>query len=520
MKKYLIMSLMLGLLIGNEMFSSEQIELNLKPIMPQQQLLAQKDGLQNLLKDLWTDCLNALNLKFSGLTEENPGNQGIISVNMAFEKQQKTDDNILSIKNTVKDIITKSPMLSVKFNQQTKEIQEQALKSLLERIIANALIELILQDPNESLDWCICIPEYKRLTLVLLLINDIREKFPNKNQRIVYTSFASGNLLPDYIALGELSLSHTNILVNLIDLEYPDIPALAKNDLSKENPSSLHMLEMKSQQENAEVIDSFKVKIAQIISERPAGTNYKIEVNVYQNAYEYIAYVQKNPKDKSNILTLVDPSVFTFGMADFPALANTISVWIDEESLPVFTIYLPRHHEAHLYQKKKSDFPEIMQDLRNQLLSLMTTTGATKNYTPRFTNELLDKPMFDQQITDEVLAKSFPQLMEIRADLTKQSLEEGYGAYDIINPLTPIKLGDVSVLLSWGTDAHVSFQDLVWDALAPNAVVYQLYSIDPKKQEDNNNQIIKVNPEVYKKADVITPNAGAMARGKARVFSK
>ena len=111
--------------------------------------------------------------------------------------------------------------------------------------------------------------------------------------------------------------------------------------------------------------------------------------------------------------------------------------------------------------------------------------------------------------------------LQKRAKLKEGALETGDVYEDLLNPLTPAQLGDVSVLLSWGTDAHINFQDLVWDALAPNAIVYQLYAIDPRKQgDDTNNQIIKINPEIYKKADVITPNAGRMATGKIRILSK
>lgn len=521
MKKRFIISLIFGLLMGHKISNAGQ-QFDLKPFMPQQQLLAQRDELQDLVKDVWTNCLKLLDVKFSGLEEQNPGNEGIMSVAMNFEKQPKTDENIFFIKNTVQGVIAKTPIISLRFDQKTKESQEQALKSLLERVVGEAFVELLLKDLSEPLDWCICIAEYKRIALVLLLVNEIREKFPSKNQQVVYTSFASGNLLLDYITLSELSLSHTNILVNLIDLEYPDIPALAKKDLSNETPSSLHMIEMKSKQENAEVIDSFKTKIAQIISKKSTNINYNIDINIYQNAYDYISYVQKNPKEKSNILVLVDPSSFVFGIADFPSLANVINVWIDSESKPVFTIYVPRHNEVYLYQAKRTNSTEIMGSLRNILTSLMKTTGANKYYTPKFTNALLENPMFDEQeITDELLANDFPKLMKIRANLRKEALKEGYADYDLLNPLTPVKLGEVPVLFSWGTDAHISFQDLVWNALASNAIVYELYAINPKKQGDNNNQIIKINPEIYKKTDVITPNAGAISsQGKIRVLSK
>ena len=518
MKKSLLV-LSFGLLIAHKLYSTGQEQFGLKPIMPQQQLLAQKDVLQNLIKNVWENCLKALDAKFPGVAEQSPNDEHVVSVKLDFEKQPKTNDNILFIKKTVQNVITKTPILLVKFDQQTKAIQEQELQWMLERMMANALVELLLQDVSQSLDWCTCTAEYKRITLAILLVNETREKFPNKNQHIVYTSFASGDLLQDYVALSELLLSYTDILVNFIDLEYPDIPALAKKNLRAEEPRNLHILEMTNKQEQADIIDSFKVKIAQVISERSIDVNYNFEVNIYQNAYEYIARVQKNPAEKSNILILVDPSVFSFGIEDFPSLANIIDVWIDQEKAPVFTIYLPRHHGAHLYQARETVSPKIMQYLHNQLLPLIVRTGASKYYTPRLANELLKKVIFDKQITDEVLTSSFPQLMQTRANLKKQALEDGY-IEDLLQPLTPIKLGDVPVLLSWGTDAHISFQDLVWDALAPNAIVYQLYAIDPTRNGDENNKIIKINLEVYKKADVITPNSGRFSSSKVRILSQ
>jgi hypothetical protein len=309
-------------------------------------------------------------------------------------------------------------------------------------------------------------------------------------------------------------------LVNFIDLDYPDIPALAKEDLRAEEPHNLHMLEMKSKQESADMIDSFKVKIAQVISEKRSGyENYNFEVNTYQNAYEYIARVQKNPAEKSNILIMVDPSTGSFAMEDFPSLANIINVLIDQEKDPVFTIYLPRHHGAHLYQAIEGAHPKIMEYLHNQLIQLMVSTGVSKNYTANFVQALLDRAMiFDKQITDEVLANSFPQLMEIRANLKEQALEEAYIGDNLLQPLTPIKLGDVDILLSWGTDAHISFQDLVWDALAPKSIVYQFYAIDPIKSDDENNKIIKINPKEYKKDDVIVPNSGRASEDQVKLI--
>lgn len=487
---------------------SESLE-SLEPIVSQQQLLAQKNAIESVVKHAWENCLNNLDKQFPGLAQQNPSDEHILSVHWEFEKQSGNyDRNIYLIQSIVGPAISRTPMSSIKFDQPE---QEEVFKEVLGRMMANAFIELILKDVSEPLEWCTCTAEYKRIALALLMVNEIREKFQNPNERIVYTSFASGNLLQDYVILSELLLSHNNILVNLIDLEYPDVPALAKKNLKEKEAHNLHILEMKTRQENAEMIDSFKVKIAQIISTRRFGNkkNPHFDVNVYQNAYTYISRAKTNSQEKSNVLVMVDPSVFSYAIADYPSMANVINVWIDQEIKPVFNVYVPRHQAAHLYQLKDNVDPKTVQYLQNQLLQLMVSTGASKQYTANFTNALLNKTIsFGKQITDEVLAGSFPRLMQKRAELKEEALQEGSISNDLLQPLTPVKLGDVSVLLSWATDAHISFQDLVWDALAPNAIVYQLYANDPNKTNDVNNKIIKVNPEIYKKVDVVIPNAG------------
>src|SRR5438477_12400470 len=93
-----------GLILGKKTNFKEQLEkkqnykmspdlvndvqglLNLKPIMPQQQLWAQKDALQEFVKSVWTDCLKALGVKFPGVEEENWNTPDLISVKVDFEK--------------------------------------------------------------------------------------------------------------------------------------------------------------------------------------------------------------------------------------------------------------------------------------------------------------------------------------------------------------------------------------------------------------------------------------------------
>src|SRR5260221_9089775 len=293
---------------------------SLKPIMPQQQLLAQKDALESLVKNAWDNCLNGLNKQFPGLAQQNPSDEHIMSVHWEFEKQSGNyDRNIYLIQSIVGPAISRIQTSSIKFDQPE---QEEVFKEVLGRIMANAFIELILKDVSESLEWCTCTAEYKRIALALLMVNEIREKFQNPNERIVYTSFASGSLLQDYVILSELLLSHNNILVNLIDLEYPDVPALAKKNLKAKEARNLHILEMKTRQENAEMIDSFKVKIAQIISTRRWANKLKnphFDVSVYQNAYTYISRAKTNPQEKSNVLLMVDVYAVPSAIEDFPS---------------------------------------------------------------------------------------------------------------------------------------------------------------------------------------------------------
>jgi hypothetical protein len=508
MKKLFIMSLAFTLLTGHMTCCLEQQEsLHIKPFMSQQELLKQIPELEDWVGLVWFYSKREIARRFSDVKHSGYSLAGDI------KKRPKNNDNILFIKNAVQDSIAKEEI-------PLKGVDELALKSITERILINRFNELLLQNPGKTLEWCPCIGEDKRIALILLVINELREKFPNKDQHIVYTSFASGNLLLDYLALSELLLSHKNILVNLIDLGYPDIPALSKKNLRTESPRDLHTLHMKTAQESADMIDSFKTKIAQLISQRP-DAHYNFEVNIYQNAYDYISYVQRNPKEKSTILLLVDPSVYFFGVEDFPSLANVVNVWINEEYMvkPLFTLYLPRHGEIHLYQKKVSSASE-KEYLKDQLLSLIASAHNSKNPTTAFINALLERSMFSEKITDKLLEKNFPNLSWMKDEGRKKALKEGEIDYDLLNSVTPIKLGDVPVLLSWASDAHISFQDLVWDAIVPNAIIYQLYAFDPEKRDNKNNKIIKINPEIYKKSDVVTPNAAIAIEGKVRVSTK
>src|SRR5579864_740768 len=107
----------------------------LEPIMPQYQLLAQKDALESLVKNVWEKCLNSLNFQFPGLAQKNPSDERIMSVNWEFEKQAKiTSDNfdlIRAIESYVGAAFYQFPTSLIKFDQPE---QADVLKEVLGRM--------------------------------------------------------------------------------------------------------------------------------------------------------------------------------------------------------------------------------------------------------------------------------------------------------------------------------------------------------------------------------------------------
>ena len=67
---------------------------------------------------------------------------------------------------------------------------------------------------------CDCTKSGGRILLALTIINDAQQTFKDRDQKIVYTSLASGSLLQDWLILKELLTEFTNVEINLIDIGY------------------------------------------------------------------------------------------------------------------------------------------------------------------------------------------------------------------------------------------------------------------------------------------------------------
>jgi hypothetical protein len=324
--------------------------------------------------------------------------------------------------------------------------------------------------------------------------------------------------------VSELFETFTDIDVNLIDLVYPDVLTLKavkqqeekiRKEKKKEYGVRLeHMQGLIEFHDSAELIDMFKTKIAQQISLKNKNKQYHFDITLYDNGYQYAQYVQKNPDEKSNILYVTDPAVGFDTTAEYPSLANVIEFWInDSPESSVFTLFMPHHQGVQLYELTNEGvhmdgslptpkFQEMRERLWHSLLDRIKHIGADKQYKPQLVQNLLSKPMADRPASIQDLERlGFPAIVSYK-QANGLSLSE-------LSDLKPYMLGSVPVLISFGVDPHINFQDLVWQVLKPNAIVYKLYHTDLSVKADlATARIIKVNPAAHKQEDVISKGGG------------
>jgi hypothetical protein len=76
---------------------------------------------------------------------------------------------------------------------------------------------------NLSNGWCLCssAPEPKRIDFTYIICAEIKNKFPDKESKVIYTSVGSGGFLQDYMILKKLIKDdYKNLVVNIIDPQY------------------------------------------------------------------------------------------------------------------------------------------------------------------------------------------------------------------------------------------------------------------------------------------------------------
>ena len=463
-------------------------------------------------------------------------------------KPAKAKEDIDYIRKTVEE-----QLQSVNFLKAIKEKNEEKnIKNLLVRLITNWLE---FRYNQSELFACPCMQPVNRILLALTIINDAQQTFKDRNQKIVYTSLASGSLLQDWLILKELISEFNNIEVNLIDIGYlspAEYQKLAREKkiteleqmmldalLQTEASTRLQWIPAANNRawNHINFINDYLfntsgnaiTKFKELITQIAPHTN----IRIFDSAYEYIRRLsliaeKPNIDERTNILLLTDPNVGFFGIESYPRDANVLIFW-DNNPNPPFIIFMPHHGPAQLLQLRLTLKNSTINNIKCALIDILLKTGADKKYTPKLVQELLSNSYIEkyiQQVKDEELsqklaeakllvireiAKSFPELLKAKPEeLGKTTKEEDEEEEEISTGLTLpasfelLELNNSKILLSFGSDAYISFQDLIIESLAPQNLVYTLDTKDQTIQSKNDDVVTKINTTEYKKIDIVT----------------
>ncbi len=332
-----------------------------------------------------------------------------------------------------------------------------------------------------ALTACHCIPFSKCIAFNMALLFEIFKQFPNKTEELVYTSMASGGLWQDYLVIQALIWAeYTNIHLNLIDLYYPDAWRLR----NLQNLEILHADFIgKYMLMYPEQIELLRLRLLTDASQvyAQSGTTVAVETNLYNNAYEYMDKTKQHPYERTNVLVMVDVEIERpETIPNFPSLANAIRFTlknpIDNQYYTHTYAFLPRNKPIQLYQLDLAKLnldasSKTMVELKTaqqELIELARTSGATGGYTGKFFLGL-----------DTLPTKYYTQ---------KASFKD-------VPPTEPN-------FAMFASDIFITFQDMLFDALAPNALVYTLYKKAYGAKVDTS-VIEKVNIEAAKKIDPV-----------------
>ena len=164
----------------------------------------------------------------------------------------------------------------------------------------------------------------------------VHDTFPDKNQQIIITDFASGNLFQIFVLINKLAeLGYTNVRLNLIDIEFqgvidryketrgaypvqikPGTFTLSNNDidaivnLSEDLEGTLTMLP----QDTWSTSDVIQTIVDDTMNNNTLarfiqwfnGSNLKLQVMVYGDATDYLADCAASPSFKADLLLAVD----------------------------------------------------------------------------------------------------------------------------------------------------------------------------------------------------------------------
>lgn len=340
----------------------------------------------------------------------------------------------------------------------------------------NAALENSIQSfyQDSAMNWCPCTSTGARIYFLLLLLKDITAEYRNPIRRLSYISLGSGTLLQDYITLLELiHAGYDNFVFNFVELDFPDIPLLAKSE--REQIDRIHQAYLDgkpSPEEMAQVIDLFKSKVAQEFSSN--NITGKLEVNIYKSAYDYTPRAQRYPDQKSDILVLVDPGHGIFAEADYPSQANAFKILFDENNWLIG--FLPSGQKPQLYEKINAPSDEI-----TAKIDLVKKILDKANYVENYRSDI-----FKNLVQEDIVQETFDQIWQ------------GY-----MDPKAEVPEQEMSILQ---IDPHITFQDVVRDSASDQAIIYTL--THPGVAEIPKPVPRKLNKARYLQEDVITKNNG------------
>jgi hypothetical protein len=294
-----------------------------------------------------------------------------------------------------------------------------ALKEHAKALVIGMFIENVI---NTTMNSCECIPMADRISYSFILADDIRKKFPDPKQRIVITSFASGLLLQEYLLLTLLKkYGYTNIVLNLVDLGYPD-PISLQRIIKQTGPENAkraikhfkHEVIRAAGIQDADPDEKYKwinenkalfPELAELIGPGTFDSGYgyqkalehlkelipNVTINTFRNMHEYIDLAQKRPGLKADVITIVDPDLNVFDIAPFPSQANMVGI----TNKTLFDKQDPQH--------KPHVFVTVAKDLPSQVyVHLKTYTDAQKTDAPfiQEINDLIKSARFIEEHKD------------------------------------------------------------------------------------------------------------------------
>jgi hypothetical protein len=273
-----------------------------------------------------------------------------------------------------------------------------ALGAMIQRIMINWAD--IISGDSPALFWCGCTnaSDYRRITLIIETVKDLLSNY-KPTERVVYTSFASGRLLLDYLIISEFKRYGFGVQ-GILDINFIDI-AIGDSAQTEEAVKIASRLEhIFKHSEQGREIDTTKHSSDEITAmnrvrnahqrfvehimnkadnggqgfdfavadfERRLGVRKEYErlgkgkeqpgiyVTLYASHTDYLQSVQKYKKQGTNILVMADPDSILFS-TDYPASANGLAITVgsydvfmlsDPETLEDFIRNQP-DFEAHL----------------------------------------------------------------------------------------------------------------------------------------------------------------------------